>query len=366
MAISTIGQEGLSSGAQYTGFKNRIINGDMRIDQRTNGSGLSISQALAGFGVDRFSSSVSGATVGTLQRSSVAPAGFTNSLSFTVTTPDTSMTGTDVVTIWQRIEGYNVADFGWGTSNASTITLSFWVRSSVTGSYGVRFSNSGYDRTYVAMYSISASNTWEYKTITLPGDTTGTWNTTNGNGVVVEFCISTGTTYHSSTSGSWQSGNFVSTSAQTNLVSTNGATFYMTGVQLEKGSVATSFDYRPYGTELQLCQRYCVAFDNRPIGTSYYKFGVATWTSSTSAMVNVTFPVTMRSAPTSLTTSSVSNMFWMEPGVINFTNAVLDQVGEKSGTFLLTGGSGGPSAGYGGRALSAGSSLTYVIFNAEM
>ena len=366
MAISTIGQEGLSSSAQYTGFKNRIINGDMRIDQYTAGSGKSISAAVAGFGLDRFSTSCIGATVATIQQSTIAPSGFKNSFSLTITTPDTSVTGTDAVTIWQRIEGNNLYDMGFGSSSASPFTLSFWVRASVTGTYCVRFSNAGYDRSYVAPYTINSVNTWEYKTITIPGDTTGTWLTSNNMGLVVEFCVGNGTTYQTSTANTWLAGNYVSTAAQTNLISTTGATFYITGVQLEKGSVATAFDYRPYGTELQLCQRYCYALDNRS-GQSYYAYGIGTWVSTAACQCFVKFPVNMRVPPTALTSGSVSGQFFVDPGITNFTTITLDQIGNTGGYFLLSGGSGGYAAGSSGRVLSNNTaSSNYIIFNAEL
>ena len=159
------------------------------------------------------------------------------------------------MTLIQTIEGLNVSDLGWGAAGASTVTLSFWVRSSLTGTFGGSINNSGNSRSYVFSYTISAANTWEQKTVTIAGDTSGTWLTTNGIGLIVRFSIAMGSTY-TNTAGAWYSGDYEGATGQVNVLNTNGATFYITGVQLEKGSTATSFDYRPFGTELQLCQRY--------------------------------------------------------------------------------------------------------------
>jgi hypothetical protein len=148
-----------------------------------------------------------------------------------------------------------VADLGWGTASASSVSISFWVRSSLTGTFGGSITNGANNRSYPFSYTISAANTWEQKTVTLVGDTTGTWVTNNGAGLKLYFNLGSGSTL-SSTAGSWQAGVFTSATGATSVVGTSGATFYITGVQLEKGSTATSFDYRPYGTELVLAQRY--------------------------------------------------------------------------------------------------------------
>jgi hypothetical protein len=237
---------------QLFGFRNRIINGDMRIDQRNAGAAVTASSS---FPVDRFV--MSNTTNGSFsaQRDTSAPAGFVNSLKVTTTTADTSLTGTQTLIIQQRIEGTNTSDFSWGTANAQTVTLSFWVRSSLTGTFGGSLRNAEVSRSYPFAYSISVADTWEYKTIIIDGDTSGTWFTTTDLGVRVQFSLGSGPDV-SGTAGAWAGSSLLSVTGATSVVGTNGATFYITGVQLEAGSVATPFERRPYGTELALCQRY--------------------------------------------------------------------------------------------------------------
>jgi hypothetical protein len=236
----------------YYNFKNRIINGAMVIDQRNAGAAVTGSGE---FPVDRFL--VGDTTDGAFsaQQDSSAPAGFINSVKITVTTADATLTTTQLLSFQHRIEGTNVADFGWGTANAQTVTLSFWVRSSLTGAFGGALRNSANNRSYPFTYTISAANTWEQKSVTIAGDTSGTWLTTNGVGIRIFFGLGGGPDV-SGTAGAWNSNNNSTVTGAVSVVGTSGATFYITGVQLEKGTQATSFDYRAYGTELALCQRY--------------------------------------------------------------------------------------------------------------
>jgi hypothetical protein len=182
------------------------------------------------------------------------PAGFVNYLGITSSSAY-SVLSSDIFGVFQYIEGYNVADLGWGSANAQPITLSFWVRSSLTGTFGGALRNSAADRSYPFTYTISSANTWEYETITIPGDTSGTWLTTNGVGIRLQFGLGVGSTF-SGTAGAWAAGNFISATGAVSVVGTSGATFYITGVQLEAGTTASPFEYRLYGTELMLCQRY--------------------------------------------------------------------------------------------------------------
>ena len=175
MPLTTVNPALLDTQAQYTGFKNRLINSAMVIDQRNAGASVTINTSTDAYTLDRFSC-IGQTTDGvyTVARSSVAPAGFINSLLATVTTADSSIGASQFYDISQFIEGFNVADFGWGTASAATATLSFWVRSSVTGVFGGSFRNGSFNRSYPFTYTVSAANTWEYKTITVAGDTSGT------------------------------------------------------------------------------------------------------------------------------------------------------------------------------------------------
>jgi len=236
------------------GFRNRIINGDMRIDQRNNGASLTVNTGTPVYTLDRFAAqAINSAGAFTVQQSATAPSGFVNSLLATVTTTDASPASR--YRLFQNIEGLNVSDLGWGTANAQAVALSFWVRSSVTGTFGGALQNSGSTRSYPFTFTVSSANTFEYKTVIISGDTTGTWLTTNGVGIGVSFSLGANASL-SGTAGVWAGADYRSATGATNLMATSGATFYITGVQLEKGSVATEFERRPYGTELALCQRY--------------------------------------------------------------------------------------------------------------
>jgi hypothetical protein len=227
----------------------------MRIDQRNAGASVTLGNGVGTYTLDRFAfyKDNSSATV-TSQQSTAAPTNFNNSLLVSVTTGAASSAAQELVLI-QSIEGFNVADFGFGAAGASTVTLSFWVRSSLTGTFGGAIANNGASRTYIFTYSISAANTWEQKTITIAGDTTGTWLKTNGVGLVLKLDLGAGSNYNG-TAGSWTTGNIYSVSGATKLMATTGATFYITGVQLEVGSTATPFERRLYNQELANCQRY--------------------------------------------------------------------------------------------------------------
>ena len=241
------------NGGALSGARNRIINGDMRIDQRN--AGASVTAPADGYALDRWKTYLAGGGAMTAQRSTTAPAGFTNSQLLTVTTADTSLAATDAYGVQQMPEGLNVSDLGWGAAGAQSVTVSFWVRSSVTGTYTLSLRNSADNRSYLATYSVNAANTFEYKTITVPGDTTGTWLTDAGVGIRLWFDLGAGSTYTGS-SGSWTASVLTHATGSTNWIATNGATFYITGVQLEAGTVATPFERRSYGQELSLCQRY--------------------------------------------------------------------------------------------------------------
>jgi hypothetical protein len=282
------------------GLRNRIINGDMRIDQRNVGASKTISDAGdITYTVDRWAAYGNQTSKFTVQQDSSANtvAGFTSSLKVTSLSGYSVLAG-DTFSMRQNIEGFNLADLNWGTANAKTITLSFWVRSSLTGTFGGSFRNSGNNYSYPFSYTILAANTWEQKIITVAGPTAGTWiGATNGIGTHLIFSLGTGST-GSGTAGAWAATNYESVTGATSVVGTNGATWYITGVQLEEGSQATPFEYRHYTTELQLCQRYYAT------GTSYLQ------TSGTAPgganFFSSTFKVTMRAAPTGAITTTIA------------------------------------------------------------
>jgi hypothetical protein len=269
------------------GTRNRIINGDMRIDQRNDGA--SVNNIAGGLvTLDRWSAYGAQAAKFSTQRnlnSVTPPSGFTNYLGVS-SLAATSVGASEFYGIYQVIEGFNASDFAWGTATAQAVTASFWVRSSLTGTHSGNVISYGTTVSYVFAFTVSAANTWEYKTVTIPGPTVGTWNTNNGGGPQIFFNLGSGSSV-STAPGSWSTSaiNWGATGA-VSVVATNGATFYITGVQLEPGTVATPFERRSYGQELALCQRYYEKSD--------CLFSTAAW----SSIINViSWKVTKREAP---------------------------------------------------------------------
>ena len=288
--------------APKAGMINRIINGGMVVDQRNAGASVTPT-ANNTYIVDRWSVNITQASKFSIQQkdgletgasnyeSGSSPAGFKNSLKVTSASSYSVAVG-DVFTTRQPIEGLNLADLAWGTANAASVTLSFWVKSSLTGTFGGALQNSSVSRSYPFSYTISAANTWEQKLITIAGDTSGTWLTTNGVGVYVGFGLGVGSTY-SGTAGTWAGADYRSATGATSVVGTSGATFYITGVQLEAGSVATPFERRFYGQELQLAQRYYW----RTTGDDFAGIGAGTVRTSTAARAVIVNPTPMRAKP---------------------------------------------------------------------
>ena len=296
MAIQTALDSISNSSGSPFGFKNRIINGAMVIDQRN--AGASVTPTNGQYTVDRWASYLSQASKYSVQQNAgsvTPPVGFSNYLGVTSSSAYSVLTG-DTFFQYQAIEGFNVADLGWGTANAQTITLSFWVRSSLTGTFGGALINSSATRSYPFSYSIPSANTWTQISVTIAGDTSGTWvGATNGIGLLVRFGLGSGSTL-SGTAGAWATGNIVQPTGTVSVVGTNGATFYITGVQLEKGSTASAFDYRDYGRELLMCQRYYWNLRSGSAPTGLTILGVTG--GGTAAVSAVLFPVQMRSTPT--------------------------------------------------------------------
>jgi len=328
MTVSINGTSGLvfndastQNTSAFTGgfaFRNRIINGAMVIDQRN--AGASVTPTTGAYTVDRFAAYLTQASKFTVQQNAgsvTPPSGFKNYLGATSSSAY-SVSSSDYFLLAQSIEGLNVSDLGWGAVGAATITLSFWVRSSLTGTFGASITNSGSSRSYPFSYVINSANTWEQKSVTISGDTTGTWLTTNGIGMTVWFSLGAGSTV-SGTAGSWSGSTLLSATGATSVVGTSGATFYITGVQLEKGSTATSFDYRPYGTELLLCQRY---YEEIGRGTAYSLYMSSYMNGLADVSQILPYKVTKRAIPTvtqvgTFTTVNIS-------GGAQFANASTD------------------------------------------
>jgi hypothetical protein len=297
--VTSTGTAAITSG--LTGFRNRIINGDMRIDQRN--AGASVTPTNNQYLVDRFGATLTQASKYTAQQNAgsvTPPTGFTNYLGITSSSSYSVLTG-DAFGLYQYIEGFNASDLAWGTASASAITLSFWVRSSLTGIFGGVLGNNASNRSYPFSYTISSANTWTKITITIAGDTSGTWPTDNSIGIAVRFGLGSGATF-SGTSGAWAAGNLIQPTSTVSVVGTNGATFYITGVQLEAGSTATDFERRPYGTELALCQRYY------EIGNAWLQATGVASSAGMSQQYSVTKRASATNAFTNITYSSGSGL----------------------------------------------------------
>jgi len=350
----------------WTGFKNRIINGDMRIDQRNNGSSVSITLGTSnGFVVDRwrFQNAGGSSSVFSAQRVTDAPAGFTNSLKVTTTTA-ASTQAADSKHLWLPIEGFDTADLDFGTASAKTVTLSFWVKSSKTGNFGAAISNDGAARAYSFLYNISQADTWEYKTVTIPGDTVApAWSKNNFTGMRVNFNIGSGSNY-TTVPNQWGAGPDRGANGQITLLDTLNATWQITGVQLERGSQASSFEYRPYGTELALCQRYYWRISGFSGPSGYPSVGSGTLRASNIARLYVKFPVSMRSAPTLNFSGSISGT----SGVVE--NTVSSIYGQYASTetslFDLLFSATTFTTGYGVTVFVNNASTNYVEASAEL
>ena len=348
--------------AGYSPFRNRIINGDMRIDQRN--SGASVNNAVGGsYALDRWRIYGDQSAKFSVQQnagSATTPVGFTNYLGATSLSAYTVGSG-ESFAIQQRIEGLSCSDLAWGTANALTVTLSFWVRSSLTGTFGGSLRNSGNNRSYPFSYSISSANTWEQKFVTIPGDTTGTWLTTSGVGISINFSIGTGSTL-SGTANTWAAGDYRSVTGETSVVGTNGATFYITGVQLEKGSVATPFEYRPYGTELALCQRYFVK-DVQDGSNTTFLIGVVS-TTTAADRCGMRFPVKMRTSPTAAVGGTNNPRIYDGASAPPITSIIANSSSSFGASLQLGASSGGLTVGRAGIIID--NTDSFITYSAEL
>lgn len=330
----------------FQGMKNRIINGDMRIDQRYIGN--TTANTISGYTVDRWIVTNGGTTGKMVAQQNAGgvtpPPGFSHYLGISSQSSYTPGAA-DYYGIYQWVEGYTASDFAWGTASAKTVTLSFWVRSSLTGTFSgvIQGINGGTYRTYPYTYTISSANTWEYKTITITGDTsapTGGYVSTNAGMFHVYFSVGCGATYSTSTTNSWISSNVLNVTGGVNVISTSGATFYITGVQIEIGSSATLFERRSFQTELALCHRY--------YWKSTYNNSGAGWPGIlgncyTQAYYGISFnlPSRMRAVPT-ITVVNVNS--WYKSNVATNYPAVWIASADGFVLFVLSSGAGNVQA----------------------
>ena len=317
-------------------FRNRIINGDMRIDQRKGGGAQTINSTANTFTVDRFyGTGQSTDGVFTVQRHPDAPAGFANSAKITVTTADASIGATQSYYFGQAIEGNNIADLNWGSANAKNIAVSFYVKSNVTGNFSSVIRNIDGTRCYPSTFTVNSSNTWEYKTVTISGNTSGTWATSNNTGILFLISLGAGSSV-TGTSNAWTSSSVFGVTGQANLISTLNGTMYITGVQLEPGNTSTSFERRTYGLEIDMCSRYyqksypidmAVGTVTRA-GTVNWNWGAMT----SYGTATIAFPIRMRSSPTMVnfdpdSTNTVGGRYWNGSAEVQWTGSLSGFVG---------------------------------------
>ena len=283
--------------SSYGMFRNRIINGDMRVDQR--GSATTPITTSGSYATDRWQIAANVAS-GTFTLAQIATGsglfGFQKALRLVGTSINVSSAGNYVQCV-QNIEGTNMSDMMFGTAAAQSCTMSFWVYGPA-GTFSVSLRNGANNRSFIHNYTISSANTWQLVSFTVVGDTTGTWAADNTSGLSVQFTFGCGSTYQTTTTDAWQAGTYSGTSSTSSIGSN---TVYITGVQVEKGAVATPFEYRPYAIELQLAQRYfCKTYDDAVLpGTAgAYSGCLVNMALNTYAFTNWQFPVCMRADPT--------------------------------------------------------------------
>lgn len=340
------------------GFRNKIINGGMVIAQR--GTSAVTGSGSKQYPVDRWMVFNGTGTV-TFQQSSTAPTGFSNSIVATVTATGSYGT-TGYTQIGQYIEGYNVADLAFGTSGAKQIAISFWVRSSVTGTYNVAVQNGAQTRSYVTTFAVSAANTWEYKTIVVTGDTSGTWATDSTAGMILWVNLGLGSNFDT-TANTWTAGSLYSTSGAVDFAANASATFYLTGVQLEQNYQPTPFEQRPYGAELALCQRYYTRIKTTGAGAAYTGQGQARNGTIYCLFGSVPLNTTMRITP-AIAVSGIT----AEPnpgGAVALSTSIGSYPSQHNAGFYVSRASGTWAADYSVMLLLDNSS-SYIAADAEL
>jgi hypothetical protein len=348
-------------------LKNRIINGAMVIDQRNSGASVTPTTDFT-YTLDRWAARLTASSKFSVQQDAAAvtpPVGFNDYLGVTSLSAYT-VGASDYFAIEQSIEGFNTADLNFGTANAQTITLSFWVRSSLTGAFGGNVRNNASDYNYPFSYTISSANTWEKKSVTITGATAGTWLSNNGVGIRLAFVLGAGATY-TGTVNVWNASTILNPTGATSVVGTNGATWYVTGVQLEQNTSATPFERRMYGTELNLCYRYCWNLSAVGGNDTFTRFGVGGAESTGSAEITILPPQTFRGSP-SLTTTGTSSQYAGYSGGSIITASTITMAGAFNPQSLLIniGASGAFTAGREVTLMANNNKTAYLLFTAEL
>jgi len=288
-----------------SGLSNRNIvrNGAMEVHQR----GGTITASTSGpYSLDRLQIWANGDGGFDVSQSTTAPAGFKNSLKVDVTSADTSIASDAYKLLYYRMEGVDTVPLKLGTANAVTATISFYVRSNVTGNHSFGIRNDAANRAYFALYNISVADTWERKSITIPLDTTGTWPTTTAGCLALIFSFASGSNFDVTSNNAWESGNLIQAANAVNLFSSDSNEWYMTGLQMEIGEVATPFEHEDVGTTLAKCQRYYFRWN---ASANLEPFCMAFNNGSTVSDGVFSFPVTMRATPTALEQSGTAGNY---------------------------------------------------------
>jgi hypothetical protein len=342
-------------GSNNTTFRNRIINGAMVIDQRN--AGASVTPTATSYTLDRWRASLNVASKYSVQQVSTSLDGFSRALKVTSTSAY-SVSASDYFFINQTIEGFNIADLNWGTANAKTITVSFWVQSSLTGTFSlsIREAATG-SSSYPTTYTISTANTWTYITITIPGSTIGTWSSTNTASIEIDFGLGLGTNYLG-VANSWAASNYLGATGATSVVGTNGATFYITGVQLEAGSTASPFEYRSYGAELALCYRYARVFGAGLVGN--------TSGGATQVVASAQFPVLMRTAPTASLVSGATISFIAGTTTVSATSPAISTSIINASGFMVLLTTFAASGGFSDQRVAIATTDNWILTSAEL
>ena len=285
--------------------RNIIINGGQTVDQRNSGSAITLTSSHQ-YATDRFICRLGTSSSSTAQRVADAPDGLYNSVKITIGTGATPSAATATGYFAYKTEGLDTSHLSFGSSNAQTITLSFYVKSSLTGSFGVTVANDALNRSFPSSYTINSANTWERKSITVTGDTSGTWATTNAAAFYLLWDLGCGSDVKG-TANTWAGADYRGgATGTTNVCATSSATWQITGVQMEIGTEATPFEHRSFGDELARCQRYAYVIGSSAVMT----LGGGTMYTSTAANMSVPLPVQMRANP-SLTAVANGTGNWL-------------------------------------------------------